>query len=99
MTVGTEMNESKLQANIDALREFIQNNAWSIVEEKEIQSGYKLIITDGITRTPIALFYSGKLLIQGKPGELQTKLKTWWYTKKSRIHGANSIGNYSINTN
>jgi ribonuclease HIII len=71
------MTESKLQTNIDALREFIQNNAWSIVEEKEIQSGYQLNITDGITRTPIALFHSGKILIQGKPGELQTKLKVW----------------------
>jgi ribonuclease HIII len=77
------MNVSKLQANIDALREFIQKNTWSIVEEKEIQSGYQLIITDGITRTPIALFYSGKILIQGKPGNLQTKLKTWWNTRNA----------------
>src|SRR6266566_5542265 len=71
------MNESKLQANIGALREFVQINGWIIADEKEIQSGYRLIITDGITRTPIALFHSGKILIQGKPGELQTKLKIW----------------------
>src|SRR6266496_3158667 len=69
------MNESKLQANIGALREFVQINGWIIADEKEIQSGYRLIITDGITRTPIALFHSGKILIQGKPGELQTKLR------------------------
>ncbi len=71
------MNESKLQANIGALREFVQINGWIIADEKEIQSGYRLIITDGITRTPIALFHSGKILIQGKPGELQNKLKIW----------------------
>ena len=77
------MNESKLQANIGALREFVQINGWIIADEKEIQSGYRLIITDGITRTPIALFHSGKILIQGKPGELQTKLKTWWNARKT----------------
>src|SRR6266480_6781317 len=85
------MNESKLQANIGALREFVQINGWIIADEKEIQSGYQLIITDGITRTPIALFYSGKILIQGKPGELQTKLKTWWDARKaSSTHSATS---------
>src|SRR5438034_3967080 len=77
------MDESKLQTNIEALREFAQSNDWTILDEKEIQSGYQLIITDGITRTPIALFYSGKILIQGKPGELQTKLKTWWDARKA----------------
>src|SRR5436305_7848066 len=77
------MDESKLQVNINALREFIQNNGWSIVDEKEIRSGYQLVITDDLTRVPVALFSSGKTLIQGKPGELQTKLKTWWNARKT----------------
>ena len=77
------MDESKLQVNINALREFIQNKGWSIVDEKEIQSGYQLVITDDLTRVPVALFSSGKTLIQGKPGELQTKLKTWWNARKT----------------
>lgn len=77
------MNESKLQANIDALREFVESKGWSIVGEKEIQSGYQLIVTDQITRVPVALFSSGKALIQGKPGELQTKLKTWRDERKA----------------
>jgi ribonuclease HIII len=77
------MTESNLQATIDVLREFIRNNAWSIIDEKEIQFGYQLIITDAITRTPIALFHSGKILIQGKPGELQTQFKAWWEARKA----------------
>jgi ribonuclease HIII len=76
------MNESKQQANIDALREFVQSNSWTIVDEKDIQSGYQLVVTDGITKVPIAFFFSGKGLIQGKPGELQTKIKTWWNERK-----------------
>src|SRR5258707_11736942 len=77
------MNESKLQANIDALREFVHSKGWSIADEKEIQSGYQLTVTDGIARIPIAFFSSGKALIQGKPGVLQTELKSWWDTRKT----------------
>ena len=77
------MNESKLQANIDALREFVHGKGWSIADEKEIQSGYQLTVTDGIARIPIAFFSSGKALIQGKPGALQTELKSWWDTRKT----------------
>src|SRR5258708_21643214 len=77
------MNESKLQANIDALREFVHSKGWSIADEKEIQSGYQLTVTDGIARIPVAFFSSGKALIQGKPGALQTELKSWWYTRKT----------------
>jgi ribonuclease HIII len=77
------MNEPKLQANIDALRKFVQSNGWTILDEKEIQSGYQLKITDGITRVPIDFFTTGRALIQGKPGELQTRLKSWWNERKA----------------
>src|SRR5690348_9799073 len=77
------MNETKLQAIIDALREYARSNGWIIVDEKDIQSGYQLVVTDGINKIPIAFFFSGKALVQGKPGELQTKLKSWWYTRKA----------------
>ena len=36
------MNGSKLQANIDALRELVHSKGWTILDEKEIQSGYQL---------------------------------------------------------
>src|SRR5258708_22544720 len=77
------MNESKLQANIDALREFVHSKGWSIADEKEIHSGYHLTVTDGIAGIPVAFFCSGKALIQGKAGALQTELKSWWDTRKT----------------
>ncbi len=77
------MNESKLQANIVALREFIQSKGWKIFAEKEISYGYQLVVTDGMTRVPIDLFTSGKALIQGKPSVLQTELKSWWYGRQT----------------
>jgi ribonuclease HIII len=77
------MDESRLQANIEALREFVQNKGWTVVDEKKIQSGYQLTVTDGITKIPVAFFRSGKALIQGKPGMLQTELKAWWNERKA----------------
>lgn len=79
------MAESKVQANIDALRELIQSQGWTILDEKEIQSGYQLRITDGITSVPIDFFTTGRALIQGKPGELQTRLKSWWNERKAGL--------------
>jgi hypothetical protein len=39
------MNESKLQANIEALRMFVESQGWIITNEKDIQSGYQLVVT------------------------------------------------------
>ena len=77
------MAESKLQANLDAFREFVQRNEWIIVEEKEIQSGYQITVADGKTRIPAAFYNSGKALIQGKEGELRTEIRAWWNGRKT----------------
>ena len=77
------MAKSKLQASINTFREFVQENGWTIVEEKEIQSGHQITVADGKTRVPAAFYHSGKALIQGKEGELRTRIQTWWYARKA----------------
>lgn len=77
------MDQSKLQANLEALRAFIQSKGWTIAGEKEIQSGYQLKVTDGITRIPVDFFATGRALIQGKPGVLRSELKSWWDARKA----------------
>src|SRR5258708_13021731 len=77
------MDQSKLQANLEAVRAFIQSKGWTIVGEKEIQSGYQLKVTDGITRIPVEFFTTGRALIQGKPGVLRSELKSWWDARKA----------------
>lgn len=72
------MTEDNLQTTIDAFREFVRSRGWSIVAEKEIAYGYQLVVTDGVNKTPIDLFASGKTLIQGKPGALQAELRSWY---------------------
>lgn len=71
------MGEKTLQANVEALREFIQSKGWSISAEKEIAHGYQLVVTDGANKTPINLFATGKVLIQGRPNALQAELRSW----------------------
>lgn len=71
------MSEKTLQASVEALREFVQSKGWSISAEKEIAHGYQLVVTDGANKTPINLFTTGKVLIQGKPSILQTELRSW----------------------
>lgn len=81
------MSESKLQANVDSLRELVQGKGWSIVAEKEIAYGYQILVSDGISRIPVDLYTTGKALIQGKPGELQAQLKAWWNTRNNTSTG------------
>jgi ribonuclease HIII len=73
------MGNVDLQAMLAAFRQFVQDRGWSIVAEKEIQSGYQFTVTDRVTSVPVALYKTGKALVQGKPGALQAALKAWAY--------------------
>ncbi|HLX55756.1 MAG TPA: ribonuclease HIII [Ktedonobacteraceae bacterium] len=77
------MRESQLQSNIDALRAFVNERGWHIIDEKAIQSGYQLIVSDGVNNIPFDLFHTGKALIQRKSSPLQAELKAWWNTRKA----------------
>jgi ribonuclease HIII len=77
------MEPTKLQSNIDALRAFVNERGWRIIDEKAIQSGYQLTISDGANKIPVAFYTSGKALIQGKDSPLRSELQAWWYGKKS----------------
>jgi ribonuclease HIII len=59
------------------LREFIESKGWSISAEKEIAHGYQLVVSDGTNKTPVDLFATGKMLIQGSPNVLQAELRSW----------------------
>src|SRR5215469_5473912 len=71
------MGEKTLQANVEALREYIQSKGWTIIAEKEIAYGYQLVVSDGANKTPVDLFTTGKVLIQGRPNALQAELRSW----------------------
>src|SRR5260370_18808710 len=86
------MGEKMLQAKVEALREYIQSKGWSISDEKEIAHGYQLVVTDGANKTPINLFKTGKVLIQGKPSILQTELRSWGDERQVSSEGTSTAG-------
>ncbi|GCF10110.1 ribonuclease HIII [Dictyobacter arantiisoli] len=71
------MAEEKLSRSVHHLRQFIAEQNWSIVDEKEIAHGYQFLVTDGQSKVPIALYTTGKTLVQGKASSLQATLKAW----------------------
>jgi len=77
------MEGNKLQSGIDALRALVDERGWRIVDEKAMQSGAQLTVSDGINKIPVAFYSSGKALIQGKDSPLRNELQTWWYGKKA----------------
>src|SRR5579884_4164418 len=73
---------NKLQTTVNAFREFVHSQGWTIIAEKEIAYGYQLVVTDGTAKTPVDLFTTGKALVQGKPSELQIAIKAWVYQQQ-----------------
>jgi ribonuclease HIII len=77
------MAESKLQATIDIFRGFIQGNGWTILEERKIQNGFQLLVTDGVTRVAIDCYTNGNASIRGSAGTLKADLQNWWQQRKA----------------
>ena len=71
-------NETALDKNVQAFREFVQRKGWTILAEREIPSGYEFRVTDGRDKIPVSFYTTGKASIQGKAGNLQTEIQAWW---------------------
>jgi ribonuclease HIII len=73
-------NETLLERNIQAFQGFLQQQSLTIVDQKEIQSGYQFKVTDGRDKITVSFFSTGKALVQGKACNLQTTIQAWWQT-------------------
>lgn len=62
----------------EAFRAFVRRQGWTITREKEIPSGYQLWVTDGAESIPVSFYTTGTMLIQGKSGQLQEAIRSWW---------------------
>ncbi len=65
------------EAAIRSLLEYASRKGWQIVEEKEIDFGYRVVVYDGFTRNNVDFYPSGKILVQGKQGALWDELGRW----------------------
>lgn len=77
------MAEQSLQIVVELFRGYVEQQNWSIIEEKGVQNGLQLLITDGKVRTPVVCFSNGNALIQGPSHSLKTQLQTWWSQRKT----------------
>jgi len=80
---GSIMAGKQLDVVVEMFRAYLLNQGWSIVEEKDLQNGLQLLVTDGMTKVPIDCYTNGNALIQGPAGALKTELQTWWKQQKA----------------
>ncbi|GLV56720.1 ribonuclease HIII [Dictyobacter sp. S3.2.2.5] len=71
------MADDRIEEITRRFRHFVAGQGWSICDEKAIAHGYQCTVTDGQARVPVALYATGKTLVQGKASALQTALKAW----------------------
>jgi hypothetical protein len=77
------MAGKQLQAVLHLFRTYILQHGWTILEEREIQNGTQLFVTDGMTRVVLDCYTNGNALIQGPAGALKTDLQNWWKERKA----------------
>ncbi|MCL4878198.1 MAG: ribonuclease HIII [Anaerolineae bacterium] len=61
-----------------ALKDFVEQNGWRLVEEKTIPYGQQFRISDGRQEAAVNLYTTGRALVQGKASPLKSALETWW---------------------
>jgi len=79
------MAGKQLDVVVEMFRAYILDQGWSIVEEKDLQHGLQLLVTDGITNVFIDCYTNGNALIQGSADALKTELQTWWKQQKASL--------------
>src|SRR5260221_11596055 len=89
-------DEPVLAKNIQAFRELIKQKEWKIISENEIQSGYEFRVTDGHDKIPVRFYTTGKALIQGKIGNLQSQIQTWWQNISVAMLPNNTAQNHGM---
>ena len=77
------MAGKQLQAVLQQFRTYILQRQLTVLEEREIQNGAQLFVTDGTTRVVVACYTNGNALIQGPTGALKADLQNWWKQQKA----------------
>ncbi|HEU5384053.1 MAG TPA: hypothetical protein VFV38_52330 [Ktedonobacteraceae bacterium] len=77
------MAGKQLPVVLSVFRTYLLQKRWSILNERAIQSGVQLLVTDGLTRVAIDCYTNGNALIQGAPGALKTDVQSWWEQQKA----------------
>ncbi len=79
------MAGEQLQAVLHLFRTYVLQHGWTILEERDIQNGMQLFVTDGMTRVVVDCYTNGNALIQGSAGPLKADLQYWWKQQKASL--------------
>lgn len=69
----------RVRTNLKALERFLEEKGWRIFDQKTIDYGHQVIVTDGNgnIRLPVNFFNTGKIVVQGRSCEMKTALTEW----------------------
>lgn len=67
----------RINDNLTTLDHLLEEKGWKIFEQKQIEHGRQIVITDGTTRLPINFYNTGKVIPQGKSSEMKTIITEW----------------------
>lgn len=83
-----------LAANVQTFKQFVEERGWTIQTVKELEHGRQLVVTDGAQQLPVDFYYTGKIVVRGKPGSLQSTVEEWKNSlQKDTSSGTSSGGN------
>lgn len=71
------MTADQMSSNLASLEHFLKEKGWRIFEQKDIDHGRQVTVTDGTTRLPVNFFNTGTISVQGKSCEMKTVLTEW----------------------
>lgn len=66
-----------ISTTLAALERFAQEQGWEVTSPKDIAYGRQVIVTDGVTRLPVNLYHTGRILVQGKVCDMKARLTEW----------------------
>lgn len=66
-----------ISTTLAALERFAQEQGWEVTPPKDIAYGRQVIVTDGVTRLPVNLYHTGRILVQGKACDMKARLTEW----------------------
>lgn len=67
----------QIYAHLESLQHFLEGKGWRILGQKDLNRGYQVTVTDGATRVTLSFYYTGKVLVQGKPSVMKEELTEW----------------------
>ena len=80
----------QLTTTMKMFESFVSEKGWKILEQKDIDYGQQVIVTDKLSRVPVNIFRTGKIVPQGKSCELRTAITEWANLQRSNLERLDS---------